>query len=184
VVPPSLFWLFVAFLVAIGAAAYFLFASFAFGAGYQPTPRRVVERMLDAAGVGPGDVLYDLGAGTGAILFRAARERGATAVGVEVEPLRWLILQLRRAIGGPRDRVTIRWGNFFHLDFSRASVVAVFLWPDAMRRLRPLFEAQLAPGARVISHWHKVPGWTPLREDAATHVYLYVWPGPGGRAAQ
>jgi hypothetical protein len=166
-------------LVAIAATAfvvvtvYFVFASFVFGAGYQPTPRRVVAAMLDRAEVGPDDVVYDLGAGTGAIVFRAARERRSRVVGVEVEPVRIAILHLRRRLGGPRDRVTIRWGNLFDLDFRPATVVAVFLWPAAMARLRPILEAQLRAGSRVVSHWHPVPGWTEVSYDAATRVYLY-----------
>jgi SAM-dependent methyltransferase len=165
-------------LVALALAAYFLFASFVYGAGYQPTPRAVVDRMLDRAKVGPDDTLYDLGAGTGAILFRAARTRGARAVGVEVEPIRVAILRLRRAVGGPRDRVEIRWGNLYDMDFRAATVVALFLWPQAMERLRPRLEAQLREGARVVSHWHTVPGWTPESVDRAEHVYLYRWPPP------
>jgi SAM-dependent methyltransferase len=168
--PLSLYLLGVA---GIAGAAYFLFASFLFGAGYQPTPRRVVSRMLELGAVGPGDRLYDLGAGTGAILFRAARERGAVVLGVEVEPIRMLILWLRRLVGGPRDRVSLRWGNLFGTDLSQATVVAVFLWPGAMRRLRSLLERQLRPGSRVVSHWHPVPGWTPALHDKETRVYLY-----------
>jgi precorrin-6B methylase 2 len=168
----------------LGAAAltvalvgfYFVFASFAYGAGYQPTPRKVVTTMLDRAAVGPDDVVFDLGAGTGAIVFRAARERGARVVGVEVEPVRVGILRLRRRFGSARDRIRIHWGNLFALDFRTATVVAVFLWPGAMERLRPLLEAQLRPGARIVSHWHAVPGWTPVSYDEATKVYLYRRP--------
>ena len=36
-------------LGAIAVVAYFVFASFAFGAGYQPTPRRAVAAMLRMA---------------------------------------------------------------------------------------------------------------------------------------
>jgi precorrin-6B methylase 2 len=166
----------VAATVFVVVVVYFVFASFAFGAGYQPAPRRVVESMLTRAEVGPEDLLFDLGAGTGAIVFRAARDRGARVVAVEVEPVRVAVLRLRRRFGGPADRVTIRWGNLFGLDFRDATVVAVFLWPAAMERLRPTFEAQLRPGSRVVSHWHPVPGWTPTSYDAETRVYLYRRP--------
>jgi SAM-dependent methyltransferase len=164
-------------LLAIGAAAaYFVFASFAFGAGYQPTPRRSVETMLRFAEVGPQDTLYDLGAGTGAIVFRAARTYRARVVGVEVEPIRVLVLLLRRRLGPFADRITIRWGDLFRLDFRLATVVTAFLWPGAMARLRPKFEAELPPGARVVSHCHAVPGWVPEEYDRKTDVYLYRWP--------
>lgn len=167
--------IFILLVAAVAVTAYFVFASFVFGAGYQPTPRRSVDAMLRLAGVGPSDVLYDLGAGTGAVVFRAANELGATAVGVEVEPLRVLILRLRRRTSVARARITLVWGNLYGLDFRAATVVAVFLWPEAMARLEPLLEQQLRPGARVVSHYHPLPGYEPTAVDAPTKVYLYHW---------
>jgi SAM-dependent methyltransferase len=167
----------VAFAAVLG---YFVFASFAFGAGYQPTPRAAALAMLRLAELSPHDTLYDLGAGTGALVFRAARVYRARAVGVEVEPIRYLVLRLRRAWGAERDRVDLRWGNLFDLDFAPATVIATFLWPGAMARLRPKFEAELAPGARVVSHVHPIPGWTPTVHDTETNVYLYRWPDAAG----
>ncbi len=169
--------LLLALILATVAAFYFVFASFAWGAGYQPAPRRTVETMLRLGEVGPDDRLWDLGAGTGAILFRAARERGAYAVGVEVEPVRVLILRLRRRFGRRADRIEIRWGNLFEQDLAGATVVTLFLWPEAMARLKSVLEHRLAPGTRVVSHWHRMPGWTEVASDRETRVFLYRVPG-------
>jgi SAM-dependent methyltransferase len=173
-----------ALALATVALAYFVFASFWFGAGYQPTPRSAAMAMLRLAELSPRDTLYDLGAGTGALVFRAARVYRARVLGVEVEPIRVLILRLRRRFGPYADRVTIRWGNLFDLNFSEATVVTTFLWPGAMARLRAKFEAELRDGARVVSHCHPVPGWTASARDPTTDVYLYRWPeartGPPG----
>jgi ribosomal protein L11 methylase PrmA len=158
------------------AVGYFVFASFAFGAGYQPTPRRAVESMLRLAEVGSTDTVYDLGAGTGAIVFRAVRIYRARAVAVEVEPIRVGVLHIRRRLGAFPDRIRIRWGNLFGLDFREATVVTAFLWPGAMERLRPKLESELRPGARVVSHHHPVPGWSPAAHDVENRVYLYRWP--------
>jgi hypothetical protein len=165
-----------AILAVVAVVLYFVYGSFLFGAGYQPSFPRVVARMLELAEVGPADLLFDPGAGTGAILVRAAEQRGARVVGIEIEPLRILILRLRRLLSPARSRIEIRWENIFRADYRRATVVAAFLWPDAMRRLQPLFEAQLAHGTRVVSHWHPIPGWTPARIDAEHRVYLYRFP--------
>lgn len=173
---PAEFALAVGLFVAAGVIAYFIFASFLFGAGYQPTPRRSVETMLRFAEVGPQDLLYDLGAGTGAIVFRAARTYRARVVGVEVDPVRYLILKARRRLGPFADRITLRWGNLFDLEFRDATVITAFLWPGAMARLRPKLENELPDGARVVSHVHKVPGWTAERHDPDSDVYLYRWP--------
>ncbi len=158
------------------ALAYFVFASFAFGAGYQPTPRAAVKAMLRFAELGLQDRLIDLGAGTGAIVFRAARIYRARVVGVEVEPIRVLVLRIRRMLGPFSDRITILWGSLFHLDFREATVVTAFLWPGAMARLRPKLEAELKEGARVVSHCHEIVGWTAAAYDPKTKVYLYRWP--------
>jgi ribosomal protein L11 methylase PrmA len=164
--------------VLLAGVIYFVFGSFLFGAGYQPAPRASVNAMLDLAAVGPADLVYDLGAGTGAIVFRAARERGARTVGVEIDPVRIGILRLRRRFGAAPERIELRWGNIFAQDLRPATVVATFLWPDAMVRLRPIFEAQLRPGTRVVSHWHPIPGWTPESHDEAVRVYFYRSPSP------
>ena len=166
-----------ALILATVAGFYFVFASFVWGAGYQPAPRRTVEAMLRLAEVGPADRLWDLGAGTGAIVFRAARERGAHAIAVEREPIRVMILRLRRRLSPVADRIEVRWANLFDQDLTGATVVALFLWPEAMARLRPVLEARLPAGTRVVSHWHRMPGWPEAAHDAGTRVYLYRVPG-------
>jgi SAM-dependent methyltransferase len=170
-------WLLPLLVVVTGAVGYFVFASFSFGAGYQPAPRAVVTAMLDFAQVRPGDRLFDLGAGTGAIVFRAARERGAQVVAVEVEPVRIMILRVRRWWGARRELIDIRWGNLYRVDLSTATVVATFLWPEAMARLRPKLERELVPGTRIVSHWHPIPGWPVERSDPDLRVYFYRWNG-------
>src|SRR5580700_2493955 len=51
---------------------------------YIPSPQAIVERMLDAAKLKPGEMLYDLGSGDGRIVITAARMFKANAVGVEL----------------------------------------------------------------------------------------------------
>jgi len=170
------FYLAIALFAFAGAVVYFVFATFLFGAGYEPTYRRAVDTMLRFAEVGPNDVVYDLGAGTGAIVFRAARSYRARVVGVEIEPIRMLVLRLRRRLGPFSDRITLVWGDLYRLDFGTATVITAFLWPGAMAKLRPKLERELKPGTRLVSHVHEVPGWTALRHDTETDVYLYRWP--------
>ena len=55
-------------------------------APYIPTPQSIVERMLEAGHVNPGDVVYDLGSGDGRVVITAAQKYGARAVGVEILP--------------------------------------------------------------------------------------------------
>lgn len=164
-----------------GGVAYFWLSSFLAGAGYQGAPRRAVEAMLRLSALGPSDTLVELGAGLGAVTFPAARESGAHVLAVEIEPLRFLALRLRRMAGPAADRIEIRRTNMYHLDLRDATVVSAFLWPGAMGRLRPKFERELRPGARVVSRCHPILEWTPIEYDRDADVYLYRWPESGRR---
>src|SRR5919106_4999585 len=55
-------------------------------APFDPTPQEVVERILVLAGIGKGDVVYDLGAGDGRLVIAAAKMHGVKAVGFEIDP--------------------------------------------------------------------------------------------------
>ncbi len=159
-----------------GGVAYFWMSSFLFGAGYQGAPRRSVESMLRLAGVTSSDRVIELGAGLGAVSFAAARERSARVLAVEIEPLRCLFLRARRALDPAGARIEVRRTNMYRVDLTQATVVSAFLWPGAMARLRPKFEAELAVGARVVSRCHPIPGWVPVEYDKPADVFLYVWP--------
>jgi hypothetical protein len=163
-------------VVVIGFILYYFLGSFAFGAGFEPTSRATVRSMLRLAQVGPSDTLVDLGAGTGAIVFRAARECGSRAIAVEREPLRYLILRVRRRWLGLADQVTVLRKDLFTTLPRSATVVALFLWPSAIERLRPRLERELSPGTRVVSHYHPVVGWNAVAEDQGRSVFLYRVP--------
>ena len=41
--------------------------------------------------------------------------------------------------------------NFYHASFEEASMVVCYLFPGAMKKLRPKFEEELRPGTWVIT---------------------------------
>lgn len=146
-----------------------------------PTPPVLVEKMLDMAGVGPGDFVIDLGSGDGRIVIAAAR-RGARALGVEYNPD--LVEFSRRAAhqAGVGDRAEFMQGDMFEANISHASVLALFLLTENLNRLVPKFLA-LRPGARIVVNGFLIDGWTPdetgrAEGDCGTWctAYLYIVP--------
>src|SRR5215472_13263220 len=75
------------------------------------TPDDVVAAMLDLAEVTEADTVYDLGSGDGRVLIAAARDRGARAVGIEIDPD--LVARSREAIreAGLEGRVRVHRGD-------------------------------------------------------------------------
>ena len=53
---------------------------------FTPTRHAIADAMLQLAGVGAGDVVYDLGSGDGRIPIIAAQKYGARGVGIEIDP--------------------------------------------------------------------------------------------------
>ena len=128
------------------------------------TPPQVVERMLALAGVGPGDLVVDLGSGDGRIVIAAAPKFGARGLGIELdgalEPTDW-----RNAVTKVADRVSFVQADVLTADLSSASVVTVYLLPGLMGRLQGRFIDELAPGTRIVSHAFGMAGWIPDRSE-------------------
>jgi ubiquinone/menaquinone biosynthesis C-methylase UbiE len=124
-----------------------------------PTAPAVVEKMLDLAQVTSDDFVIDLGSGDGRMVIAAAK-RGARALGVEFDSN---MIQLSRQLAveaGVADRATFVEGDMFEADISKATVLALFLLPDNLRRLEPKFRA-LRPGTRIVVNTFGVPDWKP-----------------------
>ena len=147
------------------------------GAGWEPTSRRKVRKMLEMSGAGPSDVIYDLGSGDGRIVVEAARRFHARAVGVEADPFRVLFSELMISLLHLESRAKIIWGNFFRVNLSEATIVTTFLSQGTNRKLEPKLMAELKPGTRVVSYEWTFDGWTPAAKDPDNHLSLYVMQG-------
>jgi SAM-dependent methyltransferase len=124
-----------------------------------PTPPEVVEKMLDVAKVTAKDYVVDLGSGDGRNVIAAAK-RGARALGVEFNADMVALSEKLAQDAGVGDKATFVQGDMFEADFSEATVMAMFLLPDNLRRLEPKIRA-LKPGTRIVLNTFAIPGWEP-----------------------
>ena len=143
-------------------------------APFRSTPAPLVERLLDLAGVGPGDRLIDLGCGDGRIVIAAAR-RGAEAHGIDIDKARIAEAQAAAREAGVADRVRFIQGDLFAADLRGFSVVTLFLLPHVNRWLQDKLKSELAPGARVAGYAFPMPDWPPAAEEEHDHTTLYLW---------
>ncbi len=128
-----------------------------------PTPEDLVEKMLDLAMITPQDFVIDLGSGDGRNVIAAAR-RGARALGVEYNKDLVELSRRAAASAGVADRATFAQGDMFAANISKASVLALFLLPSNMVRLRAKF-LNLKPGSRIVSNTFGMEGWEPDMTD-------------------
>jgi methyltransferase family protein len=124
-----------------------------------PTPQALVDKMLDMASVTAQDFVFDLGSGDGRTVITAAR-RGATAVGIEYDPNMVELSQRNAASAGVTGKATFMKADLFETDFSKATVITMFLLPSINLQLRPKI-LDMKPGTRVVSNTFTMDDWQP-----------------------
>lgn len=155
---------------------------------YVPTPQPVVDAMLVMAGVKKDDLLYDLGSGDGRIPITAAQRYGTRGVGIDINPARIAEANANAKKAGVTDLVTFRNADLFETDFSKATVVTLYLLPSLNEKLRPKL-MQLKPGTRIVSHAFLMGDWeSEAKQDVGGNM-IYFWTVPakgkaGGKAGR
>ena len=122
-----------------------------------PTSQALVDKMLDMAHVTPQDFLMDLGSGDGRTVITAAK-RGVTAMGIEYNPDMVELSKKNAAKEGVSAKATFMKADLFETDFSKASVITMFLLPTINMKLRPQL-LNLKPGTRIVSNSFDMEDW-------------------------
>lgn len=145
---------------------------------YVTTPEDVIDEILKLAEVNNSDILIDLGSGDGRIPIRAAQKFGIKALGVEIDAD--LIKQSKQNAkdAGVSDLVEFEQGDLFGMDFSEATVVILYLFPDINEKLMPRLKA-MKSGTRIVSHKYPIGDWKPEKilefesEEGRIHKLLF-----------
>jgi SAM-dependent methyltransferase len=148
-----------------------------------PTPDAVVSKMLEAVKTTKDDIIYDLGSGDGKIPIAAAKTYGAKATGIEYNPEMAEFARRNVKRAGVEGQVNIITGDIFVEDFSKATVVTMYLLPQLNVKLRPTILA-MKPGTRVTSHQFDMGDWEPDQHLKVESRDAYVWIVPAPVAGE
>ncbi len=165
-----------AIIAAVFAVLFIIFQTYTqkYGAPWVPTPYKTIKKMLEMAEVRPGEILYDLGSGDGRVIIEAARSFGARAVGIEIDPFRYLWTKARIFTAGLTGKVNVLFGNFFNIDISQADVVTIYLLQDTNVKLIDKFIRELRPGSRIVSNTFTLPGLKIINQDEKSNIFVYI----------
>ena len=146
-----------------------------------PTPQALIDKMLDAAKVTKDDYVIDLGSGDGRTVITAAK-RGANALGIEYNPDMVELSKANADKEGVSARAQFAKADIFESDFSKATVITMYLLPQLNLKLRPKI-LDLKPGTRIVSHAFTMDDWradeTVSSQDNASYsrtAYLWIVP--------
>jgi len=149
---------------------------------YVPTPAIIVDQMLEMAQVDGNDVLYDLGSGDGRIPITAAQRFGTRGVGIDLNPERVKEANEKAKLANVTDKVRFIEADLFEVDFSEATVISLYLFPEVNMKLRPKI-LRMKPGTRVVSHNYDMGDWKPtqtkkVKAPNGTEHTIYLWRVP------
>ena len=142
---------------------------------------RKIDRLLDAARVGPGTRVLEIGTGWGELCIRAAA-RGARIRSVTLSAEQQRLARQRVAGAGLSDRVDIELLDYRDVDGCYDAVVSVEMieavgyrhWPTYFQTLDRL----VAPGGRVAIQAITMPNNRMLASrNTYTWIQKYIFPG-------
>lgn len=138
-----------------------------------PTPDELVQRMLRMAKVTPQDLVFDLGAGDGKIAI-AAGKLGANSVGIEYNPDMAKLASCLVTAEGVGNKTRIIQGDIFKEDFSKATVITMYLLPELNLCVRHRILG-MKPGTRVTSHQFTMGDWEADETSEFEYRTAYLW---------
>ncbi len=156
----SSFLFFVLFLI-IGTLAW----GSVLAAPWVPTLSAQRKLLVDNLVINPESTIYDLGCGSGSILFEFAnRYPSAKCIGYDVAlfPLfLGLIVKLRH----PKKykNVSLRFGNFFNKHFRNADVIVAFLMQKAYPKFITTLQREAKPETLVAIEAWPLPDKNPIQ---------------------
>lgn len=145
------------------------------GAPFVPTPMPRVRKMLALAQIKPGEKVYDIGCGDGRMVYLAANDYGAKAVGFELSPLVYMLAKVRKFFW--RSKAQIHFTDFRSKNLGDADVIVCYLLPESLARLQSKLETELKKGARVVSYAFPIGTWkvSHREERDRDHNLAPIW---------
>ncbi len=145
-----------------------------FGSPWHPISRRDLKRALDFCEVRTGDRIIDLGSGDGRVLITAAKDYGLTGTGIEIDPIKVWLANLRVRLAGVSDKVKIVRANIYDTDYSEADILFIYLTHQAIDQLFPKILEQLKPSAKILCYRFCIRNMTPDKVNADKTLFLYT----------
>lgn len=144
-----------------------------FGAAWDPTPISVVRKILEYLEPKETDVVYDLGCGDGRFIIEAVTKYKCRAVGIEIDPIRYIISKIRIKMLNIEDRAKVVLANFYNYPIKDATIVFCFLTDEANRKLSIKFSKELSNGTIIVSYIWRFYGFT-LINVLDNDIFIYM----------
>lgn len=147
-------------------------------APWVPTLKKERKSLINGFTAKPTSTIYDLGCGSGSILFEFADHYpNATCIGYDVSILPLVIGWTIKLFSFKKYRnVHLKFGNLFNQHFTDADIVVIFLMEKSYARLKETLKRELKPTATLIVEAWPLPDVEPtnvIRGEKLLSWYIY-----------
>ena len=128
--------------------------------------------MIKLLNLNKQDIFYDLGCGDGQLLIEAS-PKVKQAIGVEIDPIRFLIAKARTAKTKNKQNIKVIYGNLFKTQFDKATKIAVFLCPETNIKLGKRLK-QFSNKIVAASYKWPIADLSLIKHDKKNRIYLHI----------
>ena len=151
---------------------------------YVPTPADVAAAMVDLAGVGRDDTVFEPGCGDARITIAAIRRGARRGICVDIDPERARESRANVEAAGLADRIDVRHGDALDVkNLADVSVVLLYMGDHFNMLMRPVLWRELKVGSRIVSHRFTMGDWKPdktitLKDTDGEERSIHLWTIP------
>jgi len=153
----------------------YILAPMFWGAGYAPSPRKEVARVLryaiDKYLAGKRELhIVDLGSGFGGVCFESLKlDIEIRCTGVEIDPIKVLWSRAMARAKGYSGRARFIRGNLFDTQLECYDIIYMFLWPPTVARVEDKILREARKMVVVISLEHPL---TRIKSERYGNFYV------------
>src|SRR3989344_510063 len=137
---------------------------------YVGTKRQKIDTIIKLSKIKKNQTVIDLGSGDGRLLFASA-QKGAYAIGYELNPFLVLISRFHAQLKGLTENVMIHRQNMWKADLKVADIIFVYSLKKSIKKFEDFVYKNARPGTRVVVNLHPFLDKKPLKEKDG--IYLY-----------
>jgi SAM-dependent methyltransferase len=130
----------------------------------------IIDLIIETAGLSADSYLFDLGCGDGRICIEATRRHGCRSCGVEIDEGLSSAFAARTKELGLESLVTVVSGDLCEVDLSPATVLVLYLLPEAIELIQDKLIAAVRNGCVLICHT-----WGPKSLVPEKRIYAGEW---------
>lgn len=164
----------ISFLLLLILVGFFIYIFDAFlDLPYVATKRSKVVTIIELASIKNKETAVDLGSGDGRLLFAAA-QKGAFAIGYEVNPMLVVISKFHAQIKGLGDKISVKKTSLWKADLKLADVIFVYARQGTMQKMEDFVYKNAKKGSRIIVNTDLTkpfPTKKPVKSENG--IYLY-----------